>query len=500
MNSEKYPFLVFRELGVLVPLVGAMAIFSIPVSFFFEEYFAFWPLLATAGVAFSLGTVLYFPFRNIRGELTLKSSMIIAASAWLLISAIGALPFYLIAINLSPDPELPRTLLHFLDPVNAFFESVAGFTGTGLTMTVNESQLPRTLQWWRSLTQWIGGAGVIVLALTLLTRSGVGSFNLYFSEAREEKTHPSVLSTVRTIWWIILLYTSLSAFALWVAGMPPWEAINHAMTGLTTGGFGVTDESIGSYNSSLIEVVLIPIMLFGAISFTFHYNLLTGRFRELKKDLQTKWLLILSGGGIAVLVVSGFIQGLTFKFFRETSFQFVSAITCTGFQTANIDAWTSTATMLMVIGMVVGGAAGSTAGGIKIVRTVLIAKGIGWQIKRTLSSPNKLLQFSFGSTKMGEEEAASRFLSVATVGILWIVFLFAGVIMLDLSTPENFTIAETLFEVASAQGNVGLTSGITGPDMSQVNKLILSFHMWIGRLEIVPVLFFLRSLLPKPTS
>ncbi|MBS3792022.1 TrkH family potassium uptake protein, partial [Candidatus Bipolaricaulota bacterium] len=363
-----------------------------------------------------------------------------------------------------------------------------------------ESQLPRTLQWWRSLTQWIGGAGVIVLALTLLTRSGVGSFNLYFSEAREEKTHPSVLSTVRTIWWIILLYTSLSAFALWVAGMPPWEAINHAMTGLTTGGFGVTDESIGSYNSSLIEVVLIPIMLFGAISFTFHYNLLTGRLRKLKKDLQTKWLLILSGGGIAVLVVSGFIQGLTFKFFRETSFQFVSAITCTGFQTANIDAWTSTATMLMVIGMVVGGAAGSTAGGIKIVRTVLIAKGIGWQIKRTLSSPNKLLQFSFGSTKMGEEEAASRFLSVATVGILWIVFLFAGVIMLDLSTPENFTIAETLFEVASAQGNVGLTSGITGPDMALVNKLILSFHMWIGRLEIVPVLFFLRSLLPKPTS
>jgi len=346
----------------------------------------------------------------------------------------------------------------------------------------------------------IGGVGVIVLAITILTKSGTGSYNLFFSEAREEKTHPSVASTVRTIWWIVALYTLLSALALWAVGMPAWDSLNHAMTGITTGGFSVTDGSIGFYQSGLIELVLIPVMLLGAISFTFHYNLLTGRFKELKNEIQTKWFLILTATGIGLVTVARFLTGVVFEHFRNSAFQFVSAISCTGFQTAVIDEWAATGKMLMVAGMIIGGAAGSTAGGIKILRTVLIVKGIGWQLSRIVSSPNRLLQFSFGSRTLTEEEAGSRFLSVATVGLLWIGFLFTGVVLFDLFSVREYPLAETLFEIASAQGNVGLSSGITGPDMDFVNKIILSFHMWIGRLEIIPVLFLLRSFLPRPTS
>mgnify|MGYP006288617897 CR=1 FL=1 len=497
MKSDNYLFSILREMGALAPIVGVMALSTIPVSLYFGELFALWPLLATAGVSFGLSLALYLPFRHIHRPLDVRTSMIIAAGGWILISIIGSLPFLFISINLAGDPGTPQTVLHFLDPINSFFESVAGFTGTGLTMTVHENLLPHTLQWWRSLIQWIGGVGVIVLAITILSKPGASSYNLYFSEAREEKIHPSVVSTVRTIWWIILLYTIISALSLWVVGMPLWHSINHAMTGITTGGFSVTDNSIATYNSFLIELVLIPIMLFGAISFTFHYNLLTGRFNKLKNDLQTKWLILFTLIGIGILTGARFMTGFLFQDFRDSAFQFASAISCTGFQTANIGSWGATGQMLMVVGMVLGGAAGSTAGGIKVIRTVLIAKGIRWQFKKITASPNELLQFNFGSKTLNEEEASSRFLSVATVGLLWIVFLFTGVILVDLTAPVQFSLAEVLFEVASAQGNVGLSTGITGPKMHQVNKLILSFHMWIGRLEIIPVLFFLRSLLGR---
>lgn len=495
MTSNDFITVIIRELGILVPIVGIMALGTLPVSLFFGEYFAIWPLLATAGASFLLGTLFYFPFRHVERRLDVKISMIIAASAWILISLTGALPFLFVSLSLSGVPGTPQTVLHFLDPANAFFESVAGFTGTGLTMTVHENVLPHTLQWWRSLTQWIGGVGVIVLAITILSKPGTSSYNLYFSEAREQKIHPSVISTVRTIWWIILLYTLLSALVLWAAGMPLWDSINHAMTGITTGGFSVTDKSIASYQSPLIEFILIPIMLFGAISFGFHHKLLTGRLNALREDLQTRWLLIFTLVGIGLITLARFQYGFLFKFFRDSAFQFASAISCTGFQTSNIGAWGATGQILMVAGMVIGGAAGSTAGGIKIVRTLLISKGIRWQFRRMVASPNQLLQFEFGSQTLDEQEASSRFLSVATLGLLWLIFLFIGVVVVDLTAPVQFTLAEVLFEVASAQGNVGLSTGMTGPSMHQINKLILCFHMWIGRLEIIPVLFFLRSLL-----
>ncbi|MEF8798304.1 MAG: TrkH family potassium uptake protein [Candidatus Bipolaricaulota bacterium] len=494
MNWNNYLTSILRELGLLVTIVGMMALLSLPVSLFYREYFAFWPFLATTAISFSLGGLLYFPFRHQESSLDVRTSMLIAASGWMLISLAGSLPFIFIAYNLAGNPETPQTILHFLDPLNAFFESVAGFTGTGLTMTVRENLLPRSLQWWRSLTQWVGGVGVIVLALTILTRSGVGSYNLFFSEAREEKIHPSVLSTVRTIWWIISLYTVLSTLALWLSGMPLWDSINHAMTGITTGGFSVQDGSIAFYESPLIEIVLLPVMLFGAISFTFHYQLLTGQLGKLKEDFQTRWLFLFTVVGIGLVTGARFLEAVELEHFRNSAFQFVSAISCTGFQTADIGDWSATGQMMMVGGMIIGGAAGSTAGGIKILRSVLIVKGIFWQIRRIIVSPNKLLQFKFSNRMLTEEEATSQFLSVATVGLLWLILLFGGVVLLDIATPDRFTLSFSLFEVASAQGNVGLSSGITGPGLNPGGKLILIFHMWIGRLEIIPVLFLLASI------
>ena len=181
---------------------------------------------------------------------------------------------------------------------------MSGFTGTGLTMTDNEAVLPATLQWWRSLTEWVGGVGVIVLTTAVLARPGSGSLMLYESEARSGRIHPSIVSTVRTIWWISLLFTFLSIALPWLVGMPLWDAINRAMTGLATGDFSITDDSIATHDSALIDAALLPIMVLGSIAFPIHYLILQGEVRNLYADLQTRWVFGFFAAGTVGLIAA----------------------------------------------------------------------------------------------------------------------------------------------------------------------------------------------------
>ncbi|MGB2982845.1 MAG: potassium transporter TrkG, partial [Candidatus Bipolaricaulia bacterium] len=249
-NARQDLHIILRDLGLLVPVVGVMAIISLVIPGAFGEGYALFPLLITAAVSFVLGAALYFPFRN-AGETRLKHGMIIAAFGWLLVAALGSLPFVLTALFAESSGNASATLLYFKDPASAFFESISGYTGTGLTMASRADLLPKTLQWWRSFTEWIGGMGVIVLMLAILAgpRPGAATHSLYYAEARGERIHPSIRTTLRTMWRIFLLYTFISVIALWGAGMPMWESINHAMTGISTGGFSVTANSIASYDS-----------------------------------------------------------------------------------------------------------------------------------------------------------------------------------------------------------------------------------------------------------
>jgi len=487
--------IILRDLGLLVPVVGIMAFLSLVVPLVFNEPFAFLPLGITTVVSLGLGICLYLPFRN-AGETKLRHGMIIASFGWLLVAALGSLPFVLTALFAQRSGVGSATLFYFKDPACAFFEAVSGYTGTGLTMAARADLLPKTLQWWRSFTEWIGGMGVIVLMLAILAgpRPGSGAHSLYYAEARGEKIHPSILSTLRTMWWIFLLYTFISVVSLWGAGMPIWDAINHAMTGISTGGFSVTDSSMASYNSVAIELVLLPIMLFGAISFAVHYELMRGRGKILGQDFQSRWLLIMVTVGIALLALeNGLVLG-PLRALRDSAFQFVSAMTCTGFQTANIGSWSATAKLLLAGGMVVGGAAGSTAGGIKVIRMLILMKGVGWRFRRIVSPRGAIVPFRIGPTVVNEEDVGQRLEDAALITFLWLIFLVGGVIVLLHASPPQFTLSDVIFEVASAQGNVGLSVGITGPTIPTLSKLILCFNMWVGRLEIIPILMLVRSL------
>lgn len=512
-----------RDLGRILKALSGMVFLSIIVSISWGEYYAVPALVISGLIPLGIGhllTVRYPEPENI-GKL---HGMMIAASGWFFVGVFGSLPFYLIAWTVAVDPygglvTVPAsvgtpTLAAFRDPLNSVFESMSGITGTGLTMTDDESVLPATLQWWRTFIEWVGGVGVIVLTTAILARPGSGSLTLYESEARSEKIHPSIVSTVRTIWWIFILFTFVSISILWLAGMPSWDAINHGMTGLATGGFSVTDASIGEYDSPMIDFAMIPVMVLGSIAFPIHYLVLQGDLRNLYTDIQTRWiwgyftlgsvalvgLLLLDGtyetSRVVVtdgVVLTGFAATL-FQTIRFGLFQFVSAASCTGFGTTGIGDWSPQAQLTMSLAMFTGAAAGSTVGGIKLIRAITLIRGTIFRIQDVFYPKSAVRYLKLDDRRLSETELSREFEEAAIIAFLWVLFLGIGLAVLLLTIDSSFTLANAIFEVASAQGNVGLSSGITGPGMPTVAKVMFLFNMWIGRLEIIPVLVLLRGL------
>jgi trk system potassium uptake protein TrkH len=497
---------VLRDLGGIFIIIGFVTLVTLIVPLYFGEYGegckfnAITPILITSAVFFIAGLPLYYVFKK-ADPANFKSAMVTAALGWLLISAIGSIPFILIPYD--------KMALAFMDPLSGFFESMSGWTGTGLTMVAQENLLPFTLQFWRSFIQWVGGVGVIVLTLSILARPGTGSFVLYRGEAREQKTHPSIISTVRTIWWIFLLYTIIGIVALTVIGlifpndgMGPWESVNHAMTAIATGGFSVTNDSISSFGV-ISQIAIVILMIFGAIAFAAHYDLLKGRLRKFLSDAQFKAMIALILLGIIGLTYVNLklpgVNGDILHSLKISGFQFTSAITCTGFASVgNIggqfpDGWTETGKLILAFAMVIGGAAGSTSGGIKLFRAILLYNGVSWRIKRAISTPRRVFVHKLGNKSLTKDDAMDLINEAAIISFIWIILLGIGIMLIGVIFP-NKTLGDVIFEVCSAQGNVGLTTGITSIGMDSVAKSMLIFNMWIGRLEIIPIIVLVKSM------
>ncbi|MFT4884223.1 MAG: trk system potassium uptake protein TrkH [Natronomonas sp.] len=530
--------IIARDVGSLLLIQALVMTISLGVALVFREWYAALGFLTAGGITAGVGGFTRLRFLDAPDPL-MKHGMVIAAAGWFFTAVFGSLPFLLTA-HFTPPSVAAATasaagfesssLRYFRHPLHALFESMSGWTGSGLTMAVHEPTLPRAIQWWRSVIQWVGGVGVIVLTVAILSRPGSGSYTLYKSETRERRIHPSIVSTVRTVWKIFVAYTIVSVAVLFVAIRlsaygssltlfeASWQALNHAMTGLATGGFSVTDNSIGTYNSPLIEGVLLPVMALGAIAFPVHFAMLSDQApSELFDDLQTRWLFALLGIGVVALsaqnllfidqtgplgrtaavpdLLAPFITTVQADAVRDGTFQFVSALTCTGFQSSPIGNWTPGGKLLVSGAMVVGGAAGSTVGGIKIIRAYLIAKGIKWQFARVFLPDSAVRTARIGDRTLTRTQMDREFSEAAIVGVLWLSLLAASSFVLVNVVGPDFGYADALFEVASAQGNVGLSAGITGPSMHPLAEAMFILNMWIGRLEIIPVLVFGRALI-----
>ena len=505
---------VGRDAGRIVQAVSLMLVVSIVVAAVNREFYAIPAFVVSAAIMAGFGTGL---IRLCRGAAPPKKreAMVTAATAWAMVGILGGLPFLLIAWTIRIDPfpvwtntpPMDATTAIFLHPLDAVFEGMSGFTGTGLTMAAVEEELPRSLHWWRSFIEWIGGVGVIVLTVAILRRGGGSSesYTLYESEARSERIHPSIVTTVQEIWKIFVGLTIGSIILFLLVGMPLWDAINHGMTGIATGGFSVHADSIGHYGSPLIEYATVPIMIAGSIAFPIHYLIFKGEVRNLYADLQTRWVFIwFTVGSLAltgILYANGQYATLE-ETFRVSLFQFVSATSNTGFGSAAIgggtsQVWSAGATLLACLGMLTGAAAGSTVSGLKLVRVITLVKGTFWQVREVFQPDSAVRYLQLGKRKLNEEQVRREYAEATVVFVLWITFLLIGVaVLLRVLSPAH-PLEYVIFDVMSAQSNVGLDSGITGPAMPDLAKVTLIINMWVGRLEIIPIAVLIGSVFQR---
>ncbi len=485
-----------------------MAFVSIAVAVINQEFYAVPAFTISAVVMGGLGIWLARRYQQVADSGKLEA-MVTAAAAWGTVGILGGLPFLLVAwtIALNPypawanAPPMNETVSVFRHPLNGIFESISGFTSTGLTMAMIEEDLPRSLQWWRSFTEWIGGVGVIVLTVAILARPGSGSLTLYESEARSEKIHPSIVSTVTEIWKIYLGITLAGVALFLAAGMPLSDSINHAMTAISTGGFSVHADSIGYYDSAVIEYAVIPVMVAGSIAFPVHYLILKGHLRNFYTDIQTRWVFIWFSVGSVALTALLWTNGQYDTFeetFRIALFQFVSATSNAGFGTTAIgdgteQIWTAGTTLLLCLGMLTGAAAGSTVGGLKLIRVITLVKGTVWQIRSVFTPASAIRRLRLDERTLDQSQVQREYTEAAVVFILWIAGLAVGVAVFLWMLPSAYPLKYIIFDVMSAQSTVGLGTGITGPEMPAVTKLMLIGNMWIGRLEIIPIAVLLGA-------
>lgn len=461
---------IAHDVGLVLLVPAGLALTGLGVALGAGEPAAALGFGMTAVGGGGIGGALVYGLRAERGQSALLARRTHAPSvmalAWLSAALLAAVPFAV--VGLAGDGAATRV---FADPVNALFESMSGLTSTGLTVSSDPSALPHALQWWRSILQWVGGIGILYFALALLPPEHDGT---HMPELGEEMSTRGKGAHLLAIWGIYAGYTVLATLAFWAVGMPLWEAVNHGLTGIATGGFSVTADSFASYDRS-IHLVGGFVMLLGAVSFGVHYAvLLRGRYGQIFRDEQNRLMaLLLIGGGLLLALAVG-VAGQEIPL-ADVAFQWASALLTAGFSTDYVAHWGPWPLLLLILGMFIGGASGSTAGGLKQRRAVHLVRGL-----------------------LGTERA-SRLAPALYQPLRLALTLAVGTALLVLLGGVGWY--DALFEATSALSTVGLSVGVTGADLPTGGRLVLVGLMWAGRLEVAAVMALLarsdRALVPK---
>ncbi|MDD1700183.1 MAG: TrkH family potassium uptake protein [Methanoregula sp.] len=479
MKRSEHVAMIAHNIGVTFNFLGMASLLPFLVLVIFREWDMLLPM-ASAPVMFTiLGYLLSrVPYTDLTP--TLSDSLVVVALSWFAIALVGALPF-VFGLHIS-----------YTDSV---FEAMSGWTGTGFTMITTLDTTPNTLLFWRSFTQWIGGIGIIAFRISLSRKTSATLFQLYRSEGRTEALMPSVVSTGRRMWQIYLFLTFMFTGMVMLSGTALWDSLNLVMVALATGGFSIHDAGMMYYNNPMLEMLLIPVMLAGALPFKIYFLLYRGNIKGMFRDQVLQVLLLIAAVGSAITSLDLFIfNNLSLEqAIREGTFCAISGFTTTGLQNSNPHLWAAIPIAVVTMMMLIGGAAGSTAGGIKVNRVMLAYDGVKWWLKRFFVSSRVLVPLRFEGRTFSREIADLEISKNMVVIMLYIVTIFLSTVILMHLYITMFGLNEIVFEEVSAISNVGLGLGYITAASPFAVKWIFIILMWLGRLEIVPVIILVTG-------
>lgn len=476
LKNKKINFkLISHVLGILLMVEAGLFLVCIGVSLCYREsdYLHF---LYTILINVTVGGAMLLWGRNANTRVSRRDGYCVVAVCWLLFTAFGMLPFYL-------SGYIPSI-------TDAFFETMSGFTTTGATILNNIEALPHGLLFWRSLSQWIGGLGIVLFTIAFLPVFNDSGQQLFLSESTgvtHDKLHPKISVMARTLWTVYIVLTVVETVLLMFGGMNLFDAVCHAFSTTATGGYSTKQASVAYWNSPFIEYVISIFMILSGVNFALYYSVVKGYGKDILKDGELRWFL--KSVGILTLIIT---VALFFynhydleTAFRKALFQVATAHTSCGFATDDYNLWPPFTWMLLIFAMISGGCTGSTSGGIKNLRLLIIWQNIKNQFRQMLH-PREVLPVRINKKNITPATSAS-------VYTFFVTYLICIVIGWTLLMAFGVGLTESMSTVISAIGNVGPGLGSFGPAFSwaalpDAAKWVLSILMFIGRLEIFGIL------------
>ena len=480
--------MVFRTMGALLLLEAIFMAIAMGVSLWYKEADTGIFLISTI-ITLLAGVIGLCIGRHAESRMGEREGYVIVAMVWVVFSAFGLLPYYL-------SGQVPS----FTD---AWFESMSGFTTTGATIIPDLDVITHGLLFWRSLTQWIGGMGIIVLSIAILPIFGLNGMQLYAAEVSGltyEKLSPRIADTAKMMWTTYVLLTAAEVLALWLCGMDVFDAVCHSFSTIATGGFSTHNNSLEFYDSAAIHYIVTFFMFISGINFVILIYLVRGKARNFFRDEELRWYTVAVISFTLMLTIGLYIArpGWTAmhmeRSFRDSIFTVISAMTSTGYTISDYMYWPVVAWVVIFFLMLTGACAGSTAGGIKWVRLSIILKNGVAEFQRRIH-PNAIVP-----VKLNEKTIPQQTINNIMAFLIFYIFIIVITVVIFCASGVNFD--ESIGAAVSAIGNVGISIGQFGPSgtyatFPTVAKWVMSFVMLIGRLEIFTVLLLFTKVLWK---
>ena len=474
--------IVLNTLGIILKFLGFLMLIPAIVGYYYsrsdpDQWDSAMIFIYSFVITSVVGIILEYTNRSTE-ELKNKESFAIVAFGWLAAAIFGALPFWFSGLS----------------PVDSLFESMSGFTTTGATIMTDIESFSRALLFWRSFIQWVGGMGIIMLFLAILPKLAVAGRQLFKAEApgpTEDKLKPKLIETAKILWMVYVVLSALQVIALLAAGMDVYDALTHTFTTMACGGFSPRADSVAAFGSPLIEGIIVFFMFVAGANFALHYRMIYADRKSLLHDSEFKFYAFIVLGASVLLTftlwITGTFEGIALSF-RYAIFQVVSILTTTGYATYDFNTWPDSSRMILFVLMFIGGCAGSTAGGIKVVRLMLMLK-YGYRELFKVLQPKIVKPIRLGNRVVPEDIMGSIF----SFTILYILVFMVSTFIMGLLGLEMLSAASASIVTL---GNIGPGFNLVGPwsnfsAIPIVGKLVLIVNMWIGRLEIFTVLVLL---------